>query len=1727
MIDSGVSPASSGPAGSLFEGQVGAFYLLSLLTDTEPRGLPGTVITRVEFQRAAEGHPLDDVIVHAHSPHGEAVLLEIQVKRSIIFAPADKIFRDVVGQISEASQRPAFWTTRYELAIATARTSQKINGAYQDVLTWAREIGDAATFMGRINRPGSANDSMRQFVKTFKFHLHETGSSDDDETVWRLLRRLQILVFDFTAPGSVSEQLAKERAVRALHKDDTMRAGALWTTLVELAMEAASSGGDRTRDRLIEDLRVQSFRLAGERRYASARAKLAEYSRHALEDINDRIGNVILTRHARTAAIHTTLGSGRYVEIRGDAGVGKSGLLKHFAEKHCRESPTIVLKPNRTVPRGWSAMRATLGFDGSAHDLMTDLAADGGAVLFIDNLDFFDEEERSTVVDLVREAAGIPGFSVIATARRQFGIDEPNWLPSEALDRLGRTEPIMLGELSEDEVDEVRHAAPKLVPLLAENHPARAVTRNLFRLARLASQPRDTRDLRTEVDMAEQWWQTADGKKHSDGHWRDRTRLLRALAEAALSHIDVLDVSQHPAQAIDALVKSETLSDLGSDRVVFRHDVLREWAIGNLIYVEPTMIECLPLERPASATLARGVELAARMALERTSDGLRWQSLLERVSDKQMHGSWRRAVVLALVRSEISWQLLARVSNLLFANRASILRELIRIVMAVDVEPASKVFQALGVDATLIPQSFNIPSGPSWHRLIAWLLSLKESLPVAAIPDVVDLYTKWSSGMLGHDLLTPRLVPSLYQWLIEIETARDARSFFELRDPFSGDLDRDQIASLEPDLRAGFLLFCHRRPELAAEYLRSLSKRHHRPDDVIRNILKFRGNLAQVAPVELAELTAMALIPQSDEAADDDDIRTRGPFTHHDLDFVPPSPGQGPFYELLSHAPQQGLTLIRRLVDHAISFYTDGREHGADAFILSFPDGERNFPWTRSYGWSRDSARHNSLTSALMALEAWAHRRIEAGESVELVLADVLGPPGSPAAFLLVAVDLVLSHWPKSREAAVPFVASPELLCVDRQRQLQESIGQADLFGLSVLNREPAGTVSLDSLKTRLSRCVSLEVLLGHYALGDHDPLCETLKALVHRTAERLGPPDQKSNFTDPAFMATHAMNRLDPNNWQERSVQRTDGTQAVGHQYVSPETERQHLESASLETGQQDRWENFNMQLSVLNAMEEPSKSSPQLATAAVEWAQRVMANLETGEPDEEGDPGEDFLRENALVSAALIALRDGDDELRARHLAWALSVFAEALRAKDDPVIRFRPGLRYNPIAIAFVGMSYALKYKNGTGEIRTLLEVATREEPAAAHGFGVAGTILAAVDERLLRAVLRCAFVGSIRPHRRWGSPKEDVAARFEQHRQRAHAAIDAELAWLANERPELAWPEFPTETPRLRRPLRLTGSRRLEPDEPVRSHTRPDEYADHQAAAAWLTNCHDLVDIARRPWFREIVRSYASWTAQANGARLGEFEDVDNPPHEWNDAYFTLLARCLPGLPMSEIEQLALIPLCSFPDRSFFDVLPQFLRSSDVVYFNDQALEASIAVSIRSKIAERLMASRGWERLRGHRGSSIETHIGPAIAVLFFSDYGYTQPIKCYLPPACIDRLAPFFPVLEKLIESGPSLFVALVTLNLLEVSPQSTHLSFLVAAATVWLSSYPDVSEFWVAHGIGRRVCTLIEQIQKLEPAMLDKIGTIRSDLDRALAVLVNLGVAEARRLEELLSKGAG
>lgn len=76
---------------------------------------------------------------------------------------------------------------------------------------------------------------------------------------------------------------------------------------------------------------------------------------------------------------------------------------------------------------------------------------------------------------------------------------------------------------------------------------------------------------------------------------------------------------------------------------------------------------------------------------------------------------------------------------------------------------------------------------------------------------------------------------------------------------------------------------------------------------------------------------------------------------------------------------------------------------------------------------------------------------------------------------------------------------------------------------------------------------------------------------------------------------------------------------------------------------------------------------------------------------------------------------------------------------------------------------------------------------------------------------------------------------------------------------------------------------------------------------------------LFDVVNRPWLRDIIHAYTTWTYTANGSELETNDDVEYPPREWNDVYFKLLAWCLPGLTSQQIDEMALAHITSLPDE----------------------------------------------------------------------------------------------------------------------------------------------------------------------------------------------------------------
>ncbi len=1675
------APAARGGAGTYIEGELGAYYMLAMLAGNEARGAPGSTISRIQFQAADSGFALDDLVLHCSSSDGP-LMLEIQSKRTITFASKDVVFLAVCQQIAETAGNPDVAEDQHLLAVATQRTSAKISGPYQDVLEWARAVATSANFFARLSATGIASPAMRDFVSTFRANVVANGIADDDETIWKLLRRFRILEFDFEsgAPQARDHALLVSRHV--LSAQDQARTGALWSNLIEIAIAQGKAGGTIDKAQLQALLTQLGYSLSGDRNLAPARAKLAEASSHALADIGRDVGGVHLPRQAVVDAIDEAMDGHRLIHLRGNAGVGKSSVFRTIAERVITVSSAFVLDPIRTPAGGWSELALRLGISVTAREFLTDLASSGATVVFIDSLDMFDDPaRRSTVNDLLREIAQIPGVAVLTTARLDYGSDGDDWLAPDALASLGIPKTIEVGDLSDHEVHSLQEQAPQLKALLKSNHPAASISRNLYRLSRLLKVG-DPNSIRTEADLALDWWRTADGAPRRE--ISSAQRLLSDLVDIALSGGDELILRQDTA-AREAMLRSLTLRQTRRDHLAFYHDVLRDWAVGIRIDEEPELLDAVDKSSPIPASLARGVEMAGRIALERGHPA-KWEALLDRLTGQEIHSSWRRHALLSMVRSETVAQLLAANAQLLLRQGGKLLGQLCAAVVAVDTVRLAELTNASEMRSGG-PSSLRAAITPTGGHVLRWCAAHGDIVPLQVLERVIRL------GMAQLPLYfwgmsSPKDIAEMFfDWLLRLDGPEDGKIIH---------VDKDVAAPTQSErrriieqLRSHCFLIASHAPASAAAYLSSIDPARDR--DKMKDTRLHRKVLAAAVPQALADLTAKSLIRPSGSLRQHS-ARDKA-FEYYDSDYLPPSPAQPPFFDLLDTSPLIGLDLIRSLVAHAVEY----REpDNGDGFTIQFAEGERFFPCADAYFWSRGLADDYCVASALMALEAWGHKRLDDGEDVQAVLADVLGPDGTSAAFLLVAVDLIISHWPKTMSQAIPFLSSPELLAEDRGR-----IGR-DGMGSATIGNEPDGPVRLEDLRKRPSRGVCLEQLLPFFLEQTEE--ADTLRARIAAAKLCLGDYDAHANFSDPAFMAAHAANALDRSNYIE-----TD----AGIQFRFPEKEAAHLERLQQQSARHTAEVNIGARVGL--AMDDPKWASAEFAKEAAEFAGRKLP-----------DPQEaDFLKSEAtsLASIAVLVSRDGVDALVDEFEDWVRAVATEVLGWPTDRIGAMRDTLSYNRPALAITAILNLWLRKGLPADRNLLLELAARDDRGGAPAFAAALKKIVEKDARLVKAALRIAFQFSRYTHNKWEQTHAEAELARQARDDRLKRAVAAEVSWLeGGAEPE--WPKFVLERPSVRRSFRI-GRRvpdfekpDIEIDEMDEADDFPD-FTDSQMAAAWLSAVRAHPHSEIESWLPAVVENYAQWTASANGLGLDAYDSLDQPPSEWNQQYYQLAARLMMEGPNSSFEE-SMSLLNGLPDSSFARTADIVLFASDVWYFNSSEHGAERPIMVRERIGQRLADCAFWQRERRRGDLSISHESGPLLANFFMNTHNPFSGTTSYLVAAIFDRIDPLLDVLSRYAGGGPTAIVAHFTMNTMSVQPRARHLEFVLSATEVWLERCPGDAGVWLELGLGRRIVHWLDVAAEDDGTILSPTHRHRVRIDRIVGMLIELGVAEAYDFEQ-------
>ena len=921
----------------------------------------------------------------------------------------------------------------------------------------------------------------------------------------------------------------------------------------------------------------------------------------------------------------------------------------------------------------------------------------------------------------------------------------------------------------------------------------------------------------------------------------------------------------------------------------------------------------------------------------------------------------------------------------------------------------------------------------------------------------------------------------------------------------------------ESDLRTAFLLWCKLRPADAESYLSGLAEHTHR-HVLFRQLLPFVGTAPSAAPQAVADLFLQAL-PDGDSEEEDRRSLTRDAFSAWDLEYFPASPARAPFLDLLRANKEQGLRLVRGVVAHAVRRRSRGLDPGDNHIEVPLPAGRRLFPWYQSYMWSRS---HDSsiVASALMALEAWAHLRVEGGEPVQVVIDDVLGPEGFPAAYLLVAVDVMLSHWPKTRECLWPFAASAELLATDRQRFANDTVNASGV-DTGWVHPEPAGVVKLHSLRHRPSRRTALDTVLFEFGLHGPTDVRESMRQALRDEVARIGAPDGESRgMADPKFAAMSALNRLDAANYVPGDPDE-GGHPTV--EYVPPADEARLL--AELQKKAQRGGAEVAIRGQLMQALTAP-RCPAELLEQGVRWATRddsaAQADLDKDE--------QEWIERTRFIVAALV-IRDGSRELKAAQGDWARAQLVEAAMREPDES-GFAKQLPFNASAIAAIGFLAAYRDDPEVADLPRLLHLAASRDTGMASVLRAEVAAQRPLRSELTRSLVRVGLASAIyavrqRDDAEFGNIDDYRArqealetARKEAEQTRLQRVVAAELHWLAGEGPEPGWPELPDPNPPKERHGISLGKPR---PRQKRSSVPSRVFALNEAVAAqWLSLAVELWRAARPDLLCALVQHCWPWTAGANGAGCAPDEEPGERVIEWNDAYFAAALAAAVSTVDPGIEEYVLDPLAQLPEERFLDAAEAVLHALDQLWLDGGVVSDSTAVSIREALAQRLVATRSWRRLASERSAGADIYLAGAIAAMFMGQNDMGRGPRCYLLPPGFARADLLLPTLVQLAEQAAgSTFVAIAFLGLMEVEPHANRLMLMARAVAAWWRVQSANAEFWINHGIGRRLCDWIDKAvlgAPVSPTVLDS-----AELTAIVDILVQCGTPLARALEERLA----
>ena len=423
-----VSTFLSSGEGFSYEDHVGAFYLFSLLTDSQIYGRQNYKITKVSFQQQNQGNPLDDFVIEGNNGI-QQTKLSLQAKHNITFGDNEKFKKVIINSIA-LFQDSKFNIDIDKLGIIVGVCNRNIDQYYRRVFEIARHTCCSTDFENTINKESG---TISNFYKLINNILLSEGIESNDKR-WEFFKSFVILYFQHGEESSLSYITLNQ--IGSLVEDVKDR-NSIYSTLLKITQENRNTGGNVDKNALLTQLHENGINI--DVKFAKTinedLIKIKNFGNITLRNIGTEIKGIEADRSEYINQIEQSFEQNNIIMLTGTEGTGKSALLKNIVNKYINNKNCIIFSDKSLSffnDGGWQGFSNYLKLENSIEDILfSQISNNQDIYLFVDGIDYITSIEKQEIIKAIvaqlqkmKETISL-NFKILVTARLN---SKPEWL---------------------------------------------------------------------------------------------------------------------------------------------------------------------------------------------------------------------------------------------------------------------------------------------------------------------------------------------------------------------------------------------------------------------------------------------------------------------------------------------------------------------------------------------------------------------------------------------------------------------------------------------------------------------------------------------------------------------------------------------------------------------------------------------------------------------------------------------------------------------------------------------------------------------------------------------------------------------------------------------------------------------------------------------------------------------------------------------------------------------------------------------------------------------------------------------------------------------------------------------------------------------------------------------------------------------------------------------------